>query len=172
MNYLQNKLKAMMSAGFWVYKTGNLYDMLSNTSPSPFVASGVQYTSFSKMGSPWQAFDNDDGKDYGADLVDSGKYVEATLMFNQDIKVGDLYYNCYLALGKSGTMTISLYINSAWVVIKNTGVTGYPVATIDVQSTAYADSIVRGVRLRITGSNARDVYLREIQITKWYQKGS
>lgn len=158
----------------WKLKTGSLYTMTSNTTPSPFVASGTQNTAFSKYGSPYQAFDGSDSNGYGADLYDEGKYIEATLIFNlsKSIRIKKLYYSFYCASSGTNTRQIWLQIDGKWVSVMNVKVSGGSSGTIDIGSGQYADSIVTGIRARCTSLPSRDTYIREIKVTEWLEKGN
>lgn len=158
----------------WKLKTGSLYTMTSNTTPSPFVASGTQSTSFSKYGSPWQAFDGNDSNGYGADLYDNGSYVEAIIKFNlsKSIKIKKLYYSFYCKSSGTNTRQIWLQINGNWVSVMNVKVSGASSGTIDIGSGQYANSVVTGIRARCTSLPSRDTYIKEIKVTEWLEKGN
>ena len=158
----------------WKLKTGSLYKMTSNTTPSPFVASGTQNTAFNKYGSPWQAFDGSDSNGYGADLYDNGNYVEAIIKFNlsKSIRIKKLYYSFYCKSSGTNTRQIWLQIDGKWVSVMNVKVSGASSGTIDIGSGKYADSIVTGIRARCTSLPSRDTYIKEIKVTEWLEKGN
>lgn len=154
----------------YTLKTGSLYTMTGATTPSPFVVTGRQVNNFSKYGSPYQAFDGTNSNGFGADLYDSGAILEATIKFNssKNIKIKTLTWSFDQNSGNDGR-AIWLEIDGVWQSIYSVTDSGLDSGIIDVGSGVYKDSIVTGIMARCTSQGSRNAYIREIQVTEWYE---
>ena len=162
----------------WVYKTGSLVNMTSNTTPSPFVATHTAWA----RGSSYMAFDgNLDNYMYSNNPNADGD-ITSTLMFGQEIRIAEVQsWIGYGANAVEESCWMGVYGIKADGTEVLLGVNGSGDTWSDPNGSKRTHTVSEenqkipfvGITCHRTFQGYQGWYrLFDIQITKWYQKGN
>ena len=180
MGYLEKKLQAIISAQGWKFKTGNLYDLTSNTSwaeGTPLVqySTGTGSTLGATATSPYLTFDNDTATKSTSTIVDR---LWGQMKWTKPRRLSKVTSYVYQNNNSSGKKTRKLYgikaDNSTVLLGTKENAIGSGDQTLNETWTiADTDAIYYGLALDIyeVGYPGRVIYLYELQVTEWYEKG-
>ena len=179
MGYLEKKLQAIISAQGWKFKTGNLYDLTSNTSWAEGTPSVKTASSGSTLGTTradsYLSFDNDNATKPANGVV-SRLYAE--MKWTKPRRLSKVTSYVYQNQNSAGKKTRKLYgINSddslTLLGTKENNVSSGDQTLNETWTIADTDAIYYGIAFDIYEVTypGRYIYLYELQVTEWYEKG-
>ena len=171
MGYLEKKLQAIIMAQGWKFKTGNLYDLTSNTSwaeGTPLVqySAGAGSALNSTAASPYLTFDNDINTKSTSVIVDRIRAQITWTKPRKMVKITSSVYrsniiklygikkdNSTVLLGEKSRSSSDTKYNDTFTISDETEYYGI---AIDCYESGYP---------------GRNQFIYELQVTEWYEKG-
>ena len=173
MGYLEKKLQAVVSTiNQWTLKTGQLYEMTSDSLPSPFTCSRSAVGSVALTGNTYDAFNSNASAPRGQ-YASNGEGVVYTINFNVDDKYrpSEIAWDYYSGNTINLTLTITgYYADDSTVTLKSANTTAqYNSGTQSLSLTEALSKIT--ISLIKTGGLDDSIYVKYCQVTEWYEKG-
>ena len=177
MGYLEKKLQAIIMAQGWKFKTGNLYDLTSNTSWAEGTPSVKVATSESTLGTTradsYLSFDNDGNTRPANEVVTrlygEMKWIKPRILVKITSKV-------YQNQNNNSVKTRKLYgikkDNSTVLLETKTNPLNSGNQTLNETWNITDETEFYGLAIDIYENyQGRYIYLWELQVTEWYEKG-
>lgn len=145
------------------FKKGSLYEMTSNNTPTPFVASIGQDTNVSISGQVYTVFRSEGGSVTGT-LRNSGDQAYLWLDFNKNIKVKKLHYKIRTT-GSAFIFAQVKDINGNYTPAAQVVSSGEHEGDIVFPNAVNANRVVLGIR--IEADNQIGFALKQLLVTEW-----
>ena len=172
MNYLKKKLQGIIATmgDKWKLKTGHLFDMTSNNTPSPFVVTESNNGTDNNVGSPWNIFDVNQSTIRSVRMNSATENCTTTLTFNlaNPIKVSKIYVSLYRN-GVCNNYAQYQDENNNWVTFYSLAANGTGSSTVTLPTPL----IVKALRWHTSQGHSDYVVsgAYEIDVIEWYEKG-
>ncbi|MBQ3418859.1 MAG: hypothetical protein IJH31_01850 [Erysipelotrichaceae bacterium] len=144
-------------------KTGSLYEMTSNNTPSPYIANRGS-TNVNCQGEPYIVFRSAGGNVSGS-LINNGDQAYCQLRFNKLVRIKKMHYH----LSISGIAHIyHQYIdkNGDYVIVPTVKQSGEYEEDIVFSTPVYAQGVVLGVRKEYSEGQV-GFSLKQLIVTEW-----
>ena len=154
----------------WVLKTGHLFDMTSNSAPSPFVVTESNNGTDNNQGSPWNIFDVNQSTIRQVRMNSTTENCTTTLTFNlaNPVKVSKIYVSLYRQ-GVCNNYAQYQDENNNWVTFYSLGANGTGSSTVTLPTPL----IVKALRWHTSQWHSEYVLsgAYEIDVIECYEKG-
>lgn len=156
----------------WVLKSGHLYTMTSNTTPTPFVATSQLNGAIFLYREPWQSFNATSIDDYQGS-IGSGNSIGSQIVWADPVKVSKVYADVQV-LGSGTTLQYIVELiktdNSVIEIFRqnissNNSYTG----TINVSAQDQLEVIGIKHRFIFVSGSAVPLKFKQLQIIEWYE---